>query len=79
MTVDVPVDSTVRIAIPFEDRSGARVSHCHILDRAQASMMGQLYVLPWPAVRSHDTLRFPQSESDAVTTTMPEPAAEIEE
>lgn len=45
-TIDVPVDSTVRIAIPFEDRPGAWMYHCHILDHAEAGMMGQLYVLP---------------------------------
>lgn len=45
-TIDIPVESAVRIAIRFDDRPGAWMYHCHILDHAEAGMMGQLHVLP---------------------------------
>ena len=44
-TIDLPVESTVRIAIRFDDRPGAWMFHCHILDHAESGMMGQLHVL----------------------------------
>lgn len=43
-TVDVPVDSTVRIAVRFDGRPGMWMYHCHILDHAESGMMGQLHV-----------------------------------
>ncbi len=43
-TVDVPVDSSIRIAIAFDERPGAWMYHCHILDHADAGMMGHLHV-----------------------------------
>jgi FtsP/CotA-like multicopper oxidase with cupredoxin domain len=43
-TVDVPVDSTVRIAMTFDERPGMWMYHCHILDHAESGMMGQLHV-----------------------------------
>ncbi len=45
-TVDVPVGETVRIAVNFEGRPGMWMYHCHILDHAEAGMMGQLWVAP---------------------------------
>ena len=45
-TVDVPVGETVRIAVNFEGRPGMWMYHCHILDHAEAGMMGQLWVVP---------------------------------
>lgn len=45
-TVDVPVGETVRIAVNFEGRPGMWMYHCHILDHAEAGMMGQLWVGP---------------------------------
>lgn len=45
-TVDVPVGETVRIAVNFEGRPGMWMYHCHILDHAEAGMMGQLRVGP---------------------------------
>jgi FtsP/CotA-like multicopper oxidase with cupredoxin domain len=43
-TVNVPVDSTVRIAIQFDERPGMWMFHCHILDHADVGMMGHLHV-----------------------------------
>jgi FtsP/CotA-like multicopper oxidase with cupredoxin domain len=45
-TVNVPVKSTVRIAIDFDERPGLWMYHCHILDHAEVGMMGHLQVLP---------------------------------
>ena len=45
-TVDVPVGATLRIAINFEGRPGMWMYHCHILDHAEAGMMGHLWVAP---------------------------------
>jgi FtsP/CotA-like multicopper oxidase with cupredoxin domain len=45
-TVNVPVKSQVRIAIDFDERPGAWMYHCHILDHAEVGMMGTLQVLP---------------------------------
>jgi FtsP/CotA-like multicopper oxidase with cupredoxin domain len=44
-TVDVPTKSELRIAITFDERPGQWMYHCHILDHAEAGMMGHLYVV----------------------------------
>ena len=44
-TVDVPVDGTVRFAVRYDDRPGMWMFHCHILDHADAGMMGALMVM----------------------------------
>jgi FtsP/CotA-like multicopper oxidase with cupredoxin domain len=43
-TVNVPTKSEVTIAVRFDDRPGAWMFHCHILDHAEAGMMGHLVV-----------------------------------
>jgi FtsP/CotA-like multicopper oxidase with cupredoxin domain len=43
-TVNVPVKSTVRVAIDFDERPGMWMYHCHILDHAEVGMMGHLHV-----------------------------------
>jgi FtsP/CotA-like multicopper oxidase with cupredoxin domain len=45
-TVDVPMKSEIRIAVTFDERPGMWMYHCHILDHADAGMMGHLHVLP---------------------------------
>lgn len=45
-TVNVPVNSKVRIAIDFDERPGLWMYHCHILDHAEIGMMAHLEVLP---------------------------------
>ena len=37
-TIDVPVDHTIRIAIPFDERPGTWMFHCHVLDHARLGM-----------------------------------------
>jgi len=43
-TVNVPVKSSLRIAIEFDERPGMWMYHCHILDHADVGMMGHLHV-----------------------------------
>ena len=43
-TVDVPVGKAVRLAVHYDDRPGMWMFHCHILDHADAGMMGMLMV-----------------------------------
>jgi FtsP/CotA-like multicopper oxidase with cupredoxin domain len=44
-TVNVPSKSELRIAVKFDERPGAWMYHCHILDHAEAGMMGHLQVI----------------------------------
>jgi FtsP/CotA-like multicopper oxidase with cupredoxin domain len=43
-TINVPTKSEITIAVRFDDRPGAWMYHCHILDHAEAGMMGTLLV-----------------------------------
>ena len=43
-TIDVPADSSVRIAVEFDERPGVWMYHCHILDHADVGMMGHIFV-----------------------------------
>ena len=43
-TVNVPVDGTVQLVVRYDDRPGMWMFHCHILDHAEAGMMGSLMV-----------------------------------
>jgi FtsP/CotA-like multicopper oxidase with cupredoxin domain len=43
-TVNVPTKSELTIAVRFDERPGAWMFHCHILDHAEAGMMGHLVV-----------------------------------
>jgi FtsP/CotA-like multicopper oxidase with cupredoxin domain len=43
-TVNVPVDATVRFAVHFDERPGTWMFHCHILDHADAGMMGMVHL-----------------------------------
>ena len=47
-TTNIPVDATVRIAVRFDERPGMWMFHCHILDHADAGMMGMLMLHPGP-------------------------------
>lgn len=44
-TVNVPVDGTLRFAVKYDDRPGMWMFHCHILDHADAGMMGMLHIM----------------------------------
>lgn len=43
-TVNVPVDGTVRFVVNFNERPGMWMFHCHILDHADAGMMGMVHL-----------------------------------
>ncbi|CAN91337.1 MULTISPECIES: multicopper oxidase family protein [Sorangium] len=44
-TVNVPVDGAARFAVRYDNRPGMWMFHCHILDHADAGMMGMLQVV----------------------------------
>jgi FtsP/CotA-like multicopper oxidase with cupredoxin domain len=58
-TVDVPSETSLRIAVRFDDRPGMWMYHCHILDHAESGMMGQLHVAESPP----ETAAAPSTES----------------
>ena len=43
-TVNVPAKSELTLAVRFDERPGAWMYHCHILDHADVGMMGHLIV-----------------------------------
>ena len=43
-TVNVPVNGSVRFVVDFDSRPGMWMFHCHILDHADAGMMGMVHV-----------------------------------
>ncbi len=45
-TADVPASGKAQIAVRYEDRPGMWMFHCHILDHADAGMMGMLDLSP---------------------------------
>ena len=61
-TVDIPFERTVRLIVRFDDRegvTGAWMLHCHILDHAEAGLMGAVHVSSvntegGPAEAGHD-------------------------
>ena len=43
-TVNVPMKSTVRLLVHFDERPGEWMIHCHILDHADGGLMGTVLV-----------------------------------
>ncbi len=43
-TVNVPVNGSLRFVVDFDSRPGMWMFHCHILDHADAGMMGMVHV-----------------------------------
>ncbi len=43
-TVDVPVNASLRFVVDFDERPGMWMFHCHILDHADAGMMGMVHL-----------------------------------
>lgn len=41
-TIDVPVNETRRLVVKYDERPGMWMFHCHILDHADAGMMGMI-------------------------------------
>jgi len=48
-TVNVPMKSTIRLLIDFDERPGEWMFHCHILDHADGGLMGTVRVGDAPA------------------------------
>ena len=48
-TVNVPMKSTVRLLVDFNERPGEWMFHCHILDHAEGGLMGTVLVGDGPA------------------------------
>jgi FtsP/CotA-like multicopper oxidase with cupredoxin domain len=44
-TVDVPYGGVTQLAVKYEGRQGMWMFHCHILDHADAGMMGHLHLM----------------------------------
>jgi hypothetical protein len=64
-TVSVPSKSAMKIAVKFDERPGMWMYHCHILEHADAGMMGHLHVID-PAA--------PEAASPSASTHMHMPA-----
>jgi FtsP/CotA-like multicopper oxidase with cupredoxin domain len=45
-TVNVPMKSTARLLVRFDERPGTWMFHCHILDHADGGLMGTVHVGP---------------------------------
>ena len=45
-TINVPPLATRRLLTRYDDRPGMWMFHCHILDHAEAGMMGMIHVMP---------------------------------
>jgi FtsP/CotA-like multicopper oxidase with cupredoxin domain len=43
-TANIPVHGKLKLAVRFDDRPGMWMFHCHILDHADAGMMGMVMV-----------------------------------
>lgn len=52
-TLNLPMQSTARIAITFDDRPGMWMLHCHILGHAELGMMGMLHLSPQTKGHAH--------------------------
>lgn len=47
-TVNVPMKTTARVLVTFDERPGTWMIHCHILDHAEGGLMGTVQVGPGP-------------------------------
>jgi FtsP/CotA-like multicopper oxidase with cupredoxin domain len=57
-TVNVPMKSTVRLLVHFDERPGEWMFHCHILDHADGGLMGTVLVGDGPA-KGHSHIQKP--------------------
>jgi FtsP/CotA-like multicopper oxidase with cupredoxin domain len=52
-TVNIPMKSTRRFLVHFDERPGTWMFHCHILDHAEGGLMGTVQVGPVAAEHTH--------------------------
>jgi FtsP/CotA-like multicopper oxidase with cupredoxin domain len=57
-TVNIPMKTTARLLVTFDDRPGEWMIHCHILDHAEGGLMGTVRVGD-PATTTSHTHRLP--------------------
>lgn len=57
-TINVPMKTTARFLVTFDERPGQWMFHCHILDHAEGGLMGTVVVGDAPTVEHiHKTAR----------------------
>ncbi|MDH4066681.1 MAG: multicopper oxidase domain-containing protein, partial [Acidobacteriota bacterium] len=52
-TLNVPMKTTLRVLIDFNERPGEWMFHCHILDHAEGGLMGTVLVGPGTSTSGH--------------------------
>jgi FtsP/CotA-like multicopper oxidase with cupredoxin domain len=52
-TVNIPMKSSARILVTFDERPGTWMIHCHILDHAEGGLMGTVQVGDKAATHTH--------------------------
>lgn len=45
-TINIPMQGSRKVAVRFDERPGMWMFHCHILDHADAGMMGMIHLMP---------------------------------
>ena len=58
-TVNVPMKSSARLLVTFDERPGTWMIHCHILDHADGGLMGTVQVGPVAAEHTHPAPKKP--------------------
>jgi FtsP/CotA-like multicopper oxidase with cupredoxin domain len=58
-TLNIPMETTARFLVTFDERPGEWMFHCHILDHAEGGLMGTVRVGEVPATTSHAHSRTP--------------------
>jgi FtsP/CotA-like multicopper oxidase with cupredoxin domain len=48
-TINIPMKTTARFLVTFDERPGTWMFHCHILDHAEGGLMGTIHVGPGAA------------------------------
>ena len=57
-TINIPMESTARFLVTFDERPGEWMFHCHILDHADGGLMGTVQVGP-PSTKPHTHQKTP--------------------
>jgi FtsP/CotA-like multicopper oxidase with cupredoxin domain len=52
-TINIPMDTTARFLVHFDERPGEWMFHCHILDHADGGLMGTVKVGDVPTAQHH--------------------------
>lgn len=58
-TVNIPMKTTARVLVTFDERPGTWMLHCHILDHAEGGLMGTVQVGPVAAEHTHPAPKKP--------------------